>query len=241
MFCETQRFRTTKLTEYRSFKLKGAGLDLASKSVHFSDKVERPTCQILEQTDISQSTFVKPENSQKGAGKIRSFQTKKCTAQGETEQQALELNLPGCNQELETPILNMKNLVDAELFQQKSNLLSFAKSMYCSNESDRNFGISKNHEPPLPFDPLEYVTSQNKTSDAKDELGSNGPNDYIVCSIHNACFYVNGTIGQTKGKLLIDTGSSICVLSEKVFERLNNENVPLFPTKNVSEQLTEIS
>ena len=75
------------------------------------------------------------------------------------------------------------------------------------------------------------MTSQNKTSDAKDELGSNGPNDYIVRSIHNACFYVNGTIGQTKGNFLIDTGSSICVLSEKVFERLNNENVPLFPTE----------
>ena len=90
-------------------------------------KVERPTCQILEQTDISQSTFVKPENSQTGTGKIGSFQTKKCIAQGETEQQALEPNLPGCNQELETPILNMKNLVDAELFQQKSNLLGFAK------------------------------------------------------------------------------------------------------------------
>ena len=84
---------------------------------------------------------------------------------------------------------------------------------------------------PFNFDPLEHVTLQNKTSDAKDELGSNGPNDYFVRSIHNACFYVNGTIGQTKGKFLIDTGSSISVLSEKVFERSNNENVPLFPTE----------
>ena len=89
------------------------------------------------------------ENSQTEAGKIRSSQTKKCTAQGETEQQALELNLPGCNQELETPILNMKNLVDAELFQQQSNLLGFATSRHCSNESDRNFENSENHEPPL--------------------------------------------------------------------------------------------
>ena len=42
---------------------------------------------------------------------------------------------------------------------------------------------------------------------------------------------MNRTIGQTKGNFLIDTGSSIRVLSEKVFEKLNNRNVPLLPAK----------
>ena len=64
MFCETRRLRTGKQTEYRSFKLKGAGLDFASKSVHFSDKVERPTCQMLELSDLSQNISTNPDKSE---------------------------------------------------------------------------------------------------------------------------------------------------------------------------------
>ena len=65
MFCETQRLRTAKQTEYRSSKLK---LDLASTSVQFSDRAEKPTCQILEQSDLSQNIFINPDNRQLEAG-----------------------------------------------------------------------------------------------------------------------------------------------------------------------------
>ena len=64
MFCETQRLRTGKQTEYRSFKLKGTDLDLASKSVQFSDKAERPTCQMSELSDLSQNIPTNPDRSE---------------------------------------------------------------------------------------------------------------------------------------------------------------------------------
>ena len=64
MFCETQRLRTAKQTEYRSFKLKGTGLDLASKSVQFSDKAEKPTCQMSELSDLSLNISTNPDRSE---------------------------------------------------------------------------------------------------------------------------------------------------------------------------------
>ena len=53
----------------------------------------------------------------------------------------------------------------------------------------------------------------------------------MVQLINAACYYVNGKVGFAKGKFLIDTGSSICVLSEKVYERIKGEGVHLQPTQ----------
>ena len=52
----------------------------------------------------------------------------------------------------------------------------------------------------------------------------------IIHSVNASCYYVTGKIGSVKGKFLIDTGSSICVISEKVFDRLDSENINLQPT-----------
>lgn len=52
----------------------------------------------------------------------------------------------------------------------------------------------------------------------------------IVQYVYQTCYYVNGQIGSVKGKFLVDTGSSICVLSEYIFGRLNGENINLCPT-----------
>lgn len=37
-------------------------------------------------------------------------------------------------------------------------------------------------------------------------------------------------MGQVRGKFLIDTGSTICVISEKLFDRLYDETISLRPT-----------
>ena len=47
----------------------------------------------------------------------------------------------------------------------------------------------------------------------------------IIHSVNASCYYVTGKIGSVRGKFLIDTGSSICVISEKVFDRLGSENI----------------
>ena len=52
----------------------------------------------------------------------------------------------------------------------------------------------------------------------------------IVQYVNQTCYYVNGQIGSVKGKFLVDTGSSFCVLSENIFGRLNGENINLRPT-----------
>ena len=56
----------------------------------------------------------------------------------------------------------------------------------------------------------------------------------FIQTISQACLYVNGSIGSIKGRFLVDTGSSICVISSKVFNSLNQGNIVLTPTtKNV--------
>ena len=82
MFCETQRLRTGKQTEYRSFKLKGTGLDLASKSVQFSDQGERPTSQMSE-LDLSQNISTNPDRSE-SCNRVQLCETTTVSAHSET-------------------------------------------------------------------------------------------------------------------------------------------------------------
>ena len=52
----------------------------------------------------------------------------------------------------------------------------------------------------------------------------------MVQLLNSACYYVNGKVGHVRGKFLIDTGSSICVLSEKVYERIKGNDISLQPS-----------
>ena len=52
----------------------------------------------------------------------------------------------------------------------------------------------------------------------------------MVQLLNSACYYVNGKVGHVRGKFLIDTGSSICVLSEKVYERIKENDISLQPS-----------
>ena len=64
----------------------------------------------------------------------------------------------------------------------------------------------------------------------KNDLSQERPPDTLQ-SVNATCNYVSGKIGSIRGKFLIDTGSSICVISEKVFNRLSGENINLLPSK----------
>ena len=63
----------------------------------------------------------------------------------------------------------------------------------------------------------------------KNDLSQDRPPDTLQ-SVNATCYYVSGKIGSIRGKFLIDTGSSICVISEKVFNRLSGENINLLPS-----------
>ena len=63
----------------------------------------------------------------------------------------------------------------------------------------------------------------------KNDLSQYRPPDTLQ-SVNATCYYVSGKIGSIRGKFLIDTGSSICVISEKVFNRLSGENINLLPS-----------
>ena len=54
----------------------------------------------------------------------------------------------------------------------------------------------------------------------------------MIQYVNATCYYVSGKIGPIRGKFLIDTGTSICVISEKVFNRLQEENFTLLPTNH---------
>ena len=48
--------------------------------------------------------------------------------------------------------------------------------------------------------------------------------------ISHSCYYVDGKIGQVRGKFLVDTGSSICVIPLKLFDKLADRDILLKPT-----------
>ena len=58
----------------------------------------------------------------------------------------------------------------------------------------------------------------------KNDLSQDRPPDTLQ-SVNATCYYVSGKIGSIRGKILIDTGSSICVISEKAFNRLSGVNI----------------
>ena len=51
----------------------------------------------------------------------------------------------------------------------------------------------------------------------------------VVQAVSKACFHVNGKLGHISGRFLVDTGSSICVISDRVYSSLGNDK-PLMPT-----------
>ena len=62
------------------------------------------------------------------------------------------------------------------------------------------------------------------------EFGNQNEPPDVIQYVNATCYYVSGKIGPIRGKFFIDTGSSICVISEKVFNRLQEENLTLLPT-----------
>ena len=63
----------------------------------------------------------------------------------------------------------------------------------------------------------------------KNDLSQERPTDTLK-SVNASCYYVSGKIGSIRRKFLIGTGSSICVISEKVFNPLSGENINLLPS-----------
>ena len=55
-------------------------------------------------------------------------------------------------------------------------------------------------------------------------------NTESVHYVNHACYYVQGKVDQVRLNFLVDSGSSICVLSEKVFDKICKDTVTLQET-----------
>ena len=81
------------------------------------------------------------------------------------------------------------------------------------------------NEPAILVDPSQHRVETDSNSD-KSCLFSG---EDVVQAVSKACFYVNGKLGHISGRFLVDTGSSICVISDRVYSSLGNDK-PLMPT-----------
>ena len=82
-----------------------------------------------------------------------------------------------------------------------------------------------------------YTNGQNHDKISPDRNGNEGnchAKQELVTDtvqyVNQACYYVHGKINQTRLNFLIDSGSSICVLSEKVFEKISTDSTILQET-----------
>lgn len=89
-----------------------------------------------------------------------------------------------------------------------------------SNPLDSNL-INK---PAILVDPSQHSVETDSNSD-KSCLFSG---EDVVQAVSKTCFYVNGKLGHISGRFLVDTGSSICVISDRVYSSLGNDK-PLMP------------
>ena len=81
------------------------------------------------------------------------------------------------------------------------------------------------NEPAILVDPSQHSVETDSNSDKSCPFSG----EDVVQAVSKACFYVNGKLGHISGRFLVDTGSSICVISDRVYSSLGNDK-PLMPT-----------
>ena len=83
------------------------------------------------------------------------------------------------------------------------------------------------NEPAIFVDPSQHPVETDSNSDKSCPFS--GEDVFFVQAVSKACFYVNGKLGHISGRFLVDTGSSIYVISDRVYSSLGNDK-PLMPT-----------
>ena len=81
----------------------------------------------------------------------------------------------------------------------------------------------------LPHNPYTKI-EKNQNSEKQAIQQNYDCSDDFVHAVNQTCLYANGNIGHIKGRFLVDTGSSICVISDKAYNLLDNSDTTLTPT-----------
>ena len=146
----------------------------------------------------------------------------------QTSNRKIDINkLISCNQNTESSLLSElpTHIHETTLHgnQTSNRKIDINEDLFC-NQSTESTLLSE-----LPINLPETSLHENQNIQSQGDTET----DFIQ-TISQACLYVNGSIGSITGRFLVDTWSSICVISSKVFNLLNQENIVLTrTTKNV--------
>ena len=124
--------------------------------------------------------------------------------------------------------------------QSQSSINEMGTLSYDSSGKDKAEGYKQSNkmENQNPYQEYSNVQQNNSIGCEANEIETECEESHIftdsntesVHYVNHACYYVQGKVDQVRLNFLVDSGSSICVLSEKVFEKICKDTVTLQET-----------